>query len=160
MAINFNAHIREYLDTVKLDIQSELQNQDMNATGTASSSLRVVSNQFLIGEVRGVVYLNFLLKGFTQKPKSVGRAFVDGIIRWMEVRGIMPQRDGEILPATATNIKRSAFSIAKGITEKGTRVTRGEAGIPIRQILDDNLPDYLEGVAGQLLVNFSDKIKK
>ena len=159
MAIDFNRQIREYLDTVLIDIQSELKGQGMNATGAASASLRVVANQFLIGELRGLVYLNFLVKGFTQKPRSVGRQFVDNIIRWMQVKGISPQRDGQVVPSTATNIRRSAFGIAKGITIRGTRVTRGEAGIDINKILEENLPPYLEGVAGQLLVSFSDKIK-
>ena len=159
MAIDFNRQIREYLDTVKGDIQSELHAQSMNATGTASASLRVVANQFLIGELRGVVYLNFLFKGFKEKPRSVGRQFVDNIIRWMQVKGISPQRDGQIVASTSTNIRRSAFSIAKGITEKGTRVTRGEAGIDINRILEENLPPYLEGVAAGFLVDFQDKIK-
>ena len=157
--INFNKQIREYLDTVKIDIQSELRNQSLIATGSAVNSLRVVANQFLIGELRGVVYLNFLRKGFKEKPKSVSRSFIDNIIDWMLVKGIQPQREGEIVPSTETNIKRSAFGIAKGIVDKGTPVTRGEKGVDINRILNENLPDYLEGVAGELLLNFQDKIK-
>ena len=159
MAINFNRQIREYLDTVKLDIESELTNQYPGASGQARSSLRVVANQFLIGELRGVVYLNFLLKGFTTKPRSVSRAFIDNIISWMGFRNIQPMRDGEILPSSETNIRRSAFAIAKGVVDKGTPVTRSEKGIDLQRILNENLPEYLEGVAGNLLVNFQDKIK-
>jgi len=159
IVINFNKQIREYLDTVKIDIQSELRIQEFEATGSAINSLRVVANQYLIGELRGVVHLNFLVKGFKTKPLAVSRAFIDNIILWMQARNIMPKRKGVIVPATYTNITRSAFSIAKGIVDKGTPVTRGEKGVDIIRILNDNLPDYLEGVASDFLLNFKDKIK-
>jgi len=159
MAINFDRQIREYLDTVKIDIQSELRSQSLMASGNAFNSLRVVANKFLIGELRGVVYLNFLIRGFKGKPKNVSTSFIDNIIAWMGFKGVQPQRDGLIVEATENNIRRSAFAIAKGITETGTRITRGEAGIPLNRILKDNLPKYLEGVQGQLLVSFQDSLE-
>ena len=157
--IDFNQHIRAYLKEVQAAIVQSARSQNLNATGTALNSLRVVANQYLIGELRGVFYINFLRTGFTGKPRSVSRLFIDNIIIWMRAKGIFPEKDGQIVPSTSSNIRRSAFGIAKGIVDHGTRVTRGEAGIPITKILEDNLTPYLEGVASEFLLNFKDKLK-
>ena len=160
MAINFNPAIREYLDTVKIDIVSEMNNQRLVASGTAISSLRVVANQFLIGELRGQAYINTLIKGYSGRPGSIGRKFVDNIITWMQAKGIQPMIDNQVAPDTEGYIRRSAYAIAKGIVDTGTRINKGNAGIPLTKILEENLADYLEGVAGELLISFSDNIKK
>ena len=158
--IDFNKQIREYLDTVKIDIVSEMRNQRLVASGQAISSLRVVANQFLIGELRGEAYINTLMKGYNQRPKHVGRRFLDRIINWMRIKGIQPMNDGQVSPNTEGYIKRSAYGIAQSIVDNGTRINKGEAGVDLVKILDENLPDYLEGVAGELLVSFSDNLNK
>ena len=159
--IDIARHQREYLETVKLDVLSDLNSRGMNATGNLKQSLRVVENQYLRAQLRGADYLNYLISmNNSKRPRSRGRTFIDNIITWMKARGIRPQRENKIVPATNTNYRRSAFAIAGGIMTKGTKYQKPppqERGIDLRGHLKDNLPPYLEGITRELLINFKDR---
>ena len=156
--IPLSKHLREYLETVKGDIIIDLDSNHMNATGFLRSSLRVVENQYLDAQLRGANYLPFVqTQPRTRKPNSP--RFWYQIFLWMQAKGIAPERDGKVLPATTTNLRRSAYAIAKGITERGTKYQRGARGVDLREHMKANLPKALEGISGEFLTQFRDKAK-
>jgi len=150
MSYDLNKVLREYLDTVKDDIRSEIRSQSRYASGWAYNTLRVVGNQILKAELRGVGYLQFLQTGVGSKPRSVSPSFTQRIMQWMRAKGIQP-RGG--------NLRRSAGGIARSISRKGTAIKRGQRGIDIDGILQDNLTPALEGVAAEILKDFSNGLK-
>lgn len=134
---------REYLETVKLDLQAELRYQDMIATGNALNRLRIVQNGKLKAELRGPDYIQNLIKGQGSKPKGIGRKFIRGIRSWMFHKGI----------------EGSAYAIAKAIVEKGTSIKQGKKGIDVKPIIKENLPTALESMSKELILEFKSKVK-
>ena len=161
--MDLSKEIRKYLIAVRKDITAQIDKHDFIASGRMRRNTRVVANQYLAGEVRGVYYMNFLQEG-TSKPKKVSKGFVDNIIDWIGYKGIALKRtrkDGStyIVPNTKSNIKRSAFGIAQGIVDKGTPATRREKNIDIIGAMNRHKNDYLEAIGKEFLLTFEDKLK-
>jgi hypothetical protein len=158
--MDFNKEIRIYLIAVKNDILNQINTNDFVASGTMRNKLRVVANQhFLDGEIRGTFYMQYLEKGYRKKPSFVGRNFVANLIDWMRFRNISPKRNGVILPATETNLKRSAFGIAKGIVKKGTPATRQEKNLDIAGAMAKHVQPLMEGITLEFFKTFNDDLK-
>lgn len=156
--MNLDKEIRAYLVEVKKDLVQQIDNQALIASGRMKNSLRVVANQRLVGELRGTLYTQYNEKGFNVKPKNVSRRFVDNIKEWMYYKGISPKRNGEILPATSTNIRRSAFAIAKGIIDNGTPVTQGLKGIDIEGAMKKHESAYLNNIGKEFFKSFDERL--
>lgn len=157
--MNFDRQFTDFLTNVRKDIQSQFDSTGLNASGFARNSLKVVANQFLKAEIRGRRYTAYLETGFKEKPKSIGRRFIDGLISWMKSRGIQPQRRGEIAPYTEDNIKRSAFNIARSIVKTGTSINKGRKGLNFEEAINANMTPFLESVGAEFVVSFTDKLK-
>ena len=157
--MNFDRQFTDFLTNVRKDIQGQFREQDLNASGFAMNSLKVVANQYIKAQIVGRRYTKYLEKGWKGRPKSVGRNFVDNIIQWMSFRGIQPKRDGKIIPSTETNIKRSAFGIAKGITQFGTSVNKGFKGLEFQKAINQNMSPFLQSIGAEFTIEFKEKLK-
>jgi hypothetical protein len=138
---DFSKVFREYLETVRDDIRREMQSQGRNASGYASNSLRIVANQRLQAELRGVRYFEALQRGV--KPKGISPAFVGKISSWMRSKGI----------------EGSAFAIARSIVQRGTAIYRGQRGIDIDSILQDNRTQLLDDMGREIVFEFKKGLK-
>lgn len=74
---------------------------------------------------KGVSVIDVLDTG--QKP-SQAKWPAGAIEQWIRDRGLTPRRKGRFVRATDTNIKRSAYAIARAIREKGTIKRFGYGG--------------------------------
>ena len=110
--------VEEFNQAIKDDLSSKM----IDATGTASSSIYLQSDNTSVTS-KGIFYLHYL---------DVGRAPgkfppIDAIINWIEAKGI------EIDP----------YIIARSITQSGTRIFRNRSlGIELdkkRQKVQDNI---------------------
>ena len=155
--MDFEVEIRTYLKAVRADVVAQIDKYNYIASGRMRRNFRVVANQFLSGEIRGVFYMNFLQKG-SKKPKGVSRLFVDNIVNWMNSRRIQPKRDGIPVANTTTNIRRSAYGIAKGIVMNGTPATRGEKNLDIVGAMERHKRPYLESIGKEFLLEFNNKL--
>ena len=140
---NLNSIWREYLETVKGDIQTVLAQQGRRATGNAIDSMRIVQNGKLNPQLRGARYIQNLQTGRGSQPKGISRKFIQNIKTWMLHKGI----------------EGSAFAIAKHLVQQGTAIKRGQPGVNIRQIMRDNMPDALKASSKDLLLEFKGKLK-
>lgn len=156
LEINLGPQIREFLTTVKEDIIKQIDAQKRNATGDLKRSLRVVSNQYLKGELRSNRYIQNLQTGVGSKPK--GLPFKE-IKDWIKAKGIKPRRKGKFIPATETNINRTAFVIARSIKEKGTAIKRGQKGLSIDQLIKENMPETLKDMGTKMIKDFDKDFK-
>lgn len=147
----------EYLLTVKDDILIDLSARNMNATREAARSLRVVQNQFIRAQLRGVFYIDYLVSfNQRQSPKKVSENFATGVMIWMQAKGIAPKRGGQVVPRTTTNLLRSANAIAQSIVNNGNPYKK-KRGIDLTKHLNDNKPELLRDVSNALLRSFKDK---
>ena len=161
--MDLEEEIRDYLKAVRKDVTAQIDKHNFIASGRMRSNFRVVANQFLAGEIRGVFYMNFLQEG-TAKPKKVGKDFVANIIEWMRFKGIQPKRinkDGSfyVVPNTTSNIKRSASGIAQGIVDNGTPATRREKNLDIIGAMNRHKKKYLESIGKEFLLTFEKNLK-
>ena len=157
--MEFKQENTAFLRNVKQDIQEQFKNRDLIASGFAVNSLKIVANQFINAQIVGRKYTAYLETGFKGKPKNVSTSFINGIIAWMASRGIAPMRNGEVLPSTSTNIKRSAFGIARGIVSRGTSINQGRQGLEIEVAIQKNMTPYLESIGANYVATFKDKLK-
>jgi len=156
---DFKQIYREYLNTVKGDIEVQMRRQNRVASRKGIQSLRVVANQFLTAEIRGLKYIQYLEDGVGSHPKSFGRGLIDNIAQWMKDKSISPFRNGEIVPSTSTNIRRAAGAIARSIVKQGTAIRRGEQGLDFQTPIQENMPQLLKDMGRKMVVEFTDKLK-
>jgi len=157
--MNFEKQIRSYLVDVRKDVTKQINALQMSASGRMEHKFRVVANQHLVGEIRGVHYMKYLENTFTGRPQTVGRQFVENIIEWFRYKRLQPKRNGEIIPSTETNIKRSAFGIAKSIVANGTKYSKSGVGLDIQGAMNRHKSDYLESIGKEFLKEFSENLK-
>lgn len=156
---DFKRIYREYLNTVKDDIQVEMNSQNRIASRQAYNSMRVVANQFLEAEIRGVKYIQYLENGVGSQPKTFGKGLIKNIMDWMRAKGISPFHKGQILPSTETNLKRAAGGIARSLVRNGTAIKRGEPGLHIKEAIDENKPQLLKDMGAEMVLEFKDIMK-
>ena len=161
--MDLEVEIRNYLKAVRKDVSNQIDTNGFIASGRMKRNFRVVANQYLVGEIRGVYYMNFLQEG-TSKPKKVSKAFVANIAEWMKFKGISLKRkrkDGStyIVPNTTSNIKRVAGAIAYGIVDKGTPATRREKNLDIIGAMNRHKKPYLEAIGKEFLLTFEKNLK-
>lgn len=157
--MDFKTENTEFLRNVLKDIKQQFKTRDLVASGFAINSMKIVANQFITAQIVGRKYTEYLQTGFKGKPRNVSRSFVDGIMLWMGYRGILPKRNGEIIPSTTTNIKRSAFGIARGIVKRGTSINQGRQGLEFERAIESNMTPYMESIGKKYLVTFQEKTK-
>ncbi len=156
---DFKRIYREYLNTVKGDIEVQMRSQNRVASGDAIKSLRVVANQFLEAEIRGLRYIGTLEDGVGSQPSSFGSAFINDIMSWMKAKGISPLRKGKVLPSTDTNIRRAAGGIARNIVRHGTKIKQGEHGLDLKEAIDENKPQLLKDMGKEMILDFTEQFK-
>ena len=147
---NFSTILNEYLQTVKSDIISEMSAQGRNASRTAVNSLRVVANQYLQAELRGVAYFEYLQDGVGSQPKAVSPEFRENIESWMRYKGITPDN--------GKSIRSASYGIAKSIVDRGTAIRRGQQGLTITDIIKENIPTALKDISSEMVLEFTDKL--
>ena len=155
---DFKAAYREYLNTIIVDVKAEMREQKRRATREAINSLRVVENQFLNAQIRGVKYFDYLRDHSGSKPRGIGRELVSNLMEWMKFKGIQPERRGKIEPSTEGNYKRSAFGIAQNMVDNGNEIYRGQKGIDFHTPIRENMPELLEDMGRVMVVSFTDKL--
>jgi hypothetical protein len=137
---NFKNAFREFLNTVKDDIVAYLTYEDLRATGNAIDTLRVITNKEQQAELRGVRYIQNLVRGVGSQPRGIGREFLENLKRWAFFRGIEA---------------RAVYPIAKTIVEKGTSIKQRERGIPpLERIVNENKPQLLKDVSNELILGY------
>ena len=156
--IALNNAFRNFLREVKFDLIEQLDSQKRNATGLLKNSLRVVANQRLEGELRGLGYMEFLV--FGSQPSGVGRALVNKLIIWLKAKKIPLRNDkGQFITKNENNYKRSAFAIANHISSRGTAIKRGQKGVSIQDAITRNIDKLGQEVATEYFVDFTNGLK-
>ena len=70
------------------------------------------------------------------------------IIEWMKAKNIQPRKNGQFVPSTDANYKRSAFAIGRAIYQNGTIKRFGYRGANIKaQVIS---PQYLGAITKEL----------
>jgi hypothetical protein len=150
---------RNFLKGVKEDLIAQIDSQNRKASGLLRSSLRVVANQRLEGELRGLFYIEYLMDGVGSKPSGISPQFVKRIEQWMRYKGIQPRERGRFARKSNTAYRRSAYAIAKKIHEQGTAIYRGQRGLDIEQAISDNIDTFGQEVAREYEVVFEEQFK-
>lgn len=156
---DFKRIYREYLNTVKSDIEVQMRSQNRIASKSAIRSLRVVANQFLEAEIRGLRYIKFLEDGVGSQPKKGSDGFLSELVEWMRDKGIAPRRRGKIVPATETNLERAAGGIMNSLVRKGSAIKRGEHGLDIKEAVEENKPQLLKDMGAEMALEFKEIMK-
>jgi hypothetical protein len=152
IAPNFHTENQEFLNDLRDNLRVQLKRQGRKATGRAINSLRVVSNQKLNAELRGVGYLAYLQTGVGSKPKAIGSRLISNLMEWISYKGITP--------APKQTIKQMAFAIANTISADGTRIfQRKEKGISISQAIKETKPKFLKEIGQKMIIDFKKGLK-
>ena len=155
---SFKRIFREYLNTVRDDIVTEMRARNMPATGLAERTLRVVANQHLEAQIRGQIYIGALETGVGSKPRGVGNSLIRNLMVWMKAKGVSPLRNGKVMPSNTDNLRRSAWGIAISLVRRGTAIYRGAKGIDLKAPIKDNMPKLLQSMGTEIVIEFKDKL--
>lgn len=151
IAPDFKEEYREFLDAVKINLTAQMRSQNRIATGFAVNTLRIVANDKLEAELRGVGYFKYLQTGIGAQPKKIGKRFINFLKEWIKAKRIEPRPNEKI--------KQLAFRIAQSIVYKGTAIKRGQKGISISQAIKDEKPEFLKQVGAKMRIDFVKGLK-
>ena len=132
-----NKILKDYLERVKLDIIKSQNQLGLKASGFSAAHLKFNKSQkkgqaFLVSPV----YLPLTFDGVGVKPFKIFPW--RQLTQWLRFKPIGGVRDsrGRFIPR-----KSLAYLMASKIWQKGTAIFRGKKGIPIKEILEKNLPE-------------------
>ena len=160
-----NDSLRNGLERVKTRIIDQQSGLGIRLSGASASSLVVTrsrsvkTGRFTAGA--SLVSIAYLVTNFAGIGVSPGTfpPFGPGskLFRWVRARGITTRDDrGRIQTAAQTT-----FLIARKINAEGTRINRGTSpGIDYNQIVNDELPELLDDVTGDITAGILEDFNK
>lgn len=135
--------IEKLLNNIKSDITENQYGLGMIASGASASSLEVVAGDNS-GSLLGSNYFHF--QEFGRGPGKFPPR--DSIEAWIEAKRITPPNEW--------TVRGFAFVIARKIAYQGSAIFRGEKqGLPVSQIITDNLSKFEEEFKEEFLKNFN-----
>lgn len=138
--------IKQLLDSIKAEIIESQSQKGMVASGGSARSLETSAEE-LSGQITGVEYFRF--QEFGRAPGK--QPPIDSIEKWITDKRLnVPEK---------WTIRGFAYVIARKIGREGSRIYRDKSlGIPITQIINENLDKFEEKLSDSLFDTIAGKI--
>ena len=149
MAKNGQKEIIEILENIRDDIISSINALGLRATGLSSRTMLIRPIKDTGAQLEMEGYLNFVFDGIGRKPGRFPP--IDDIRDWIQSKGIN---------LGGMTIDQVTFLIGRQIAEKGTRIFRGRAGIPLEKIIEQNFTQNEDELGEGVALDVTDDINK